>query len=363
MAISAIAVFGMVGLAVDGGRMFIAKNEVQTFCDSAALAAALKLNGTTDGIAAALGAVANSDNAWNLDSKRIAATNSADGTPVYQVDFATSSSGPWVPSPNPAGGYVYSRVRATVPLNLYFIPAVVSKGSSDVSARAIAGQSPVTSLTRGLGPFTAVAADPGSPDFGLIRGNEYDIQWPAYNGERAGCGLATPDRCFVRPPCSGESTASKARVVEHWGASTNGFWGANASSTITQEVLDVIQLQPVSIGSMIMMSSGNMATQAVALDMRVNQDVNLIDNNPETYLRNTNNGRRYIGLPIVLPTSAGTQVLGYGAFLLQSDGNPSQYYTRATGNEPFCAVYAGPYTQGGTIGGGAAGYYVVKLME
>jgi len=41
MAMAAIALIAALGLAVDVGRMFIAKNETQTYCDSAALAAAL----------------------------------------------------------------------------------------------------------------------------------------------------------------------------------------------------------------------------------------------------------------------------------------------------------------------------------
>ena len=80
-------------MAVDLGRMFIAKNETQAYCDAAALAAALALNGASSGITAAQNAVANTKNAWNLDSAYI--TN-------YQVAFATGVGGPWDGNPNPA---------------------------------------------------------------------------------------------------------------------------------------------------------------------------------------------------------------------------------------------------------------------
>src|SRR5438046_725991 len=43
MAVAAVALIGVVGVAVDMGRMFIAKNETQSYCDAAALAAALAL--------------------------------------------------------------------------------------------------------------------------------------------------------------------------------------------------------------------------------------------------------------------------------------------------------------------------------
>ena len=47
MAVAAIALIGVLGLAVDLGHMFISKNETQAYCDSAALAAAAEcLSGT-----------------------------------------------------------------------------------------------------------------------------------------------------------------------------------------------------------------------------------------------------------------------------------------------------------------------------
>ena len=60
MAIVTIALIGALGMAVDVGRAFIAKNEVQTFCDAASMAAVLKMDGTTTGISNAKTAVATS---------------------------------------------------------------------------------------------------------------------------------------------------------------------------------------------------------------------------------------------------------------------------------------------------------------
>ena len=107
MAIAAIALIGVLGLAVDVGRMFIAKNETQTYCDSAALAAALALDGTTTGVSSATAAVTNSANAWNLNTTKVS-------NPT--VTFGTSISGPWLSNPSPADGYNFARVSATVPL-------------------------------------------------------------------------------------------------------------------------------------------------------------------------------------------------------------------------------------------------------
>lgn len=334
MAAAAIALFGALGLAVDVGRMFIAKTETQAFCDSAAMAATLQLNGTMNGITAAQNAVANNLNNWNLDTARI---------PTVQVDFATSAAGPWATNPNSASGYIYARVQATAPVNLFFIPVVVSLQVQNVNSLAVGGQIAQNgSIPQGLGPFSAIGPNPNDPNFGLVVGQQYDIHWPAFNGSRAGCSPSTPDGCFIRPTCSGDSQAAKAEVVTQWGASNHGYWGSNSNNTIAQEVLDVTQLQAVQAGQDITMSSGNKQAEAGNLDTRVNEDGDVTDNDPTAYEdSSTHNGRRLLGLPVVTPTNVGGvadgYVLGYGAFLLISNGNPSDYYGSGNGNDPFCA--------------------------
>jgi Flp pilus assembly protein TadG len=361
MAVIAAALFGAIGLAIDVGHMFVAKTETQAFCDSAALAASLQLDGTSNGIVAAQNAVANSKNFWNFDTAAI--TN-------YTLDFATSATGPWSTNPN-AAGITYARVRATAPVSLFFIPVVVSQQSQNVNSLGVGGQIPYGgALPQGLGPFSAVGPDPTDPtgNFGLIPGGQYDIQWPAYNGSRAGCGPGNPDKCFVRPTCADESKKSKQEVVAQWGASVNGYWGSNNNRTIDQEVLDVIQLQSVDIGSDIVMTNGNKNAEATALDTRVNEDGDIIDNTATAYFTSdTKNLRRLIALPIVTPVLVGGvaegYVLQYGSFLLLSNGSPSNYYASGSGNDPFCAVYVGGYTQGGSSGSGKAGYYQAKLVQ
>src|SRR5262249_10521881 len=158
------------------------------------------LNGTSAGISNAQKAAANTSNAWNLDSTKI--SNS-------QLDFAPSLDGPWDPNPNPAVGITFARVKSTVPAQLYFLPFVVGQTNHDVVAGAIGVQTQVKRWSRGLGLFTVVAPNPAASDFGLVIGNQYDIQWPQYNGAAAGCTLATPDGCFNKPPCTNEPLSSR----------------------------------------------------------------------------------------------------------------------------------------------------------
>src|SRR5947209_13813553 len=104
MALVIVGVFACSGLAIDVGRMFIAKNEAQAFCDASAMAAAGALDGTTTGITRARALVTNSANRWNLGTASF--TNAA-------VTFATTPAGPYLANPTSASGYMYARVTVT----------------------------------------------------------------------------------------------------------------------------------------------------------------------------------------------------------------------------------------------------------
>src|ERR1039457_7212781 len=80
--LSMVVVAGVAGMAIDVGRMCIARNELRSFADSAALSAALQLDGTSDGIARAQAAV----------------TNAAAGPNAFEWDMATKA------TPNTAAG-------------------------------------------------------------------------------------------------------------------------------------------------------------------------------------------------------------------------------------------------------------------
>ncbi len=361
MAIAAIALFGALGIAVDIGRIFIAKNETQAFCDSAALAAALALDGSTAGIANAQAAVSSSTNNWNFGTTKVS-------SPITQ--FAVTAAGPWLANPSPATGFAYARVTGTIALPLYFLPVVVSQSTQTLTSAATAGQIPMTSFPRGMAPYTAVSTNPVGPNFGLIVGAAYDLQWPQYNSSRAGCGPANPDKCFVSPPCSGDPKISKTAVVSNWGSNYRGYWGSNSNSSIEQEILDVIQIAPVAVGTNILplLTSGNKASEAGYLDERASQDVNTSDNTVATYLAANHNARRLIPVPIVNPVDpSNTIVIGYGQFLLLANGpGVSNYYVRNTnGNDPFCAIYAGALNIGslGPGAGGTTGASRVKLVQ
>jgi len=360
-AIVAIALVGVLGVAVDMGRVFIAKNETQTYCDSGALAAALQLDGTSQGITNARAAVSATGNAWNLGTTLV---------PAPTIEFAAAAGGPWAANPASAAGYSYARVTANVDVTTYFAPILTQRTSQTVKSIGVGAQLPLSTLTQGLGPYTAVASDLSSPTFGLVVGSQYDIQWPQYNGTRAGCGAGNPEKCFNQDICTGDQTGARKstlwKVASVWSSSTNGYWGGSANSDIEAEVLNLVQLQPAPLNSTIAMTNGNKNAQASVLDQRANQDGDRTDSTFAAYkLNSLHNGRRLFALPIVDPSgpSAAT-VVGYGLFFLNTNGSSSNYYQQGNGNDGFCAIFAGSYVLGSqSTGVGAVGAYKVQLVQ
>ena len=90
-AVCGAALFGAAGLAFDIGRIYITKSESQGYADAAAVAGALKLDGTSAGLTASDNAVGASINRWGFSTTAFSGTvvdYSADGT----SGWATSGS-------------------------------------------------------------------------------------------------------------------------------------------------------------------------------------------------------------------------------------------------------------------------------
>src|SRR5579864_992608 len=92
MALSSVVLFGCLGLAVDVGRMYIAKNEAQAYADAGALVAALKLDGTSTGVTAAKTAATGLADRWNFMTGTFSGTT---------VEVATATAGPWTDAGSP----------------------------------------------------------------------------------------------------------------------------------------------------------------------------------------------------------------------------------------------------------------------
>jgi uncharacterized membrane protein len=128
-----VVLFGMAGLAIDLGRMYIAKNEAQTYADGAALAAAMQLDGTPSCLTRADAAVSAQLNKWNFSTTTFGGT-----VREYSADGSTG----WAASDTAvAADMRYARVKASVNnVALFFLPITGTATTATVNATAIAGQ-------------------------------------------------------------------------------------------------------------------------------------------------------------------------------------------------------------------------------
>src|SRR5258708_28305856 len=116
---------GMLGLAFDLGRMFIVKNELQTFVDASAIAACRTMDGTKTGVqiahntatAGPLGST--KPNGWNSDVNAI-----SNVTDTYSTSFTGTYDSYATASSPVTNSYRYMNVTANVSLPLYFMAAV-----------------------------------------------------------------------------------------------------------------------------------------------------------------------------------------------------------------------------------------------
>ncbi len=344
-AVSALALVGILGLAVDVGRMFITKSEVQTFADSAAIAAALELDGTSTGLNDARTAAAANLNRWNFSTRAFTGTT---------TEFATAVAGPWVAAPNPATAYRFARVTATANVNLFFLPAVVPTNSTNVKARAVGAQVPKTEFREGLFPFSPYAHSTAPPDFGLFTGSNYTLRWPANPKLGNGSNM-----------CPGDQTSGTLALAQAAGGSERGYIEDASASLIRSTIVDDYQSVTRVVGDLVTMTGGAKQSQLDSLQTRILQDSDSTSTTYSEYLANNRgNSRRIVAVPINdggTPAGSNNRIVGVAAFFLKPTG---QYGNG--GGQAWCAEYVGPWVQGSKkrgVGDGTHGSFVVRLAQ
>ncbi len=188
--------FGMLGLATDVGRMFIYKNELQTFADASALAAITKIDGSQAGVAnaqsvATAGPLGTTrPNGCNFDTIAITNVTSLYGTALGTYDpYSVASS-------NATNTYKFVRVTASSNLPLNFLPVLPGIPlQMTVSASAVAGQQALSSVanTGKIVPFAPDAHNQAdTANFGFTPGVEYSLKWDKNSTTCAGDAGFTP---------------------------------------------------------------------------------------------------------------------------------------------------------------------------
>jgi hypothetical protein len=242
--LSLMLLLGAAGLTFDVGRMYIARNEAQSYCDAAALYAAWKLNGKLDGIAAARAAALATPKQWEFGTRPFDPARTT-------VEFAKTFTGPWDQAPNPADDYIYARVSTSVPLPMYLMPVVTGQFQSTIAARAIAKQVPISGTPNNIFPFAPFWIVPSG---GTTPANS-SPPTPAdpYNMIPARTGQATPYDLqqggiytFRGPSkwkdatsdmCQNDTTAQQYQYRDASGIPERGFiWDTNSMSDIKDAI-------------------------------------------------------------------------------------------------------------------------------
>jgi uncharacterized membrane protein len=134
MSVALLVMLGVMGLAFDFGRIYIARNEAQVFTDAAAMSAASKLDDTGAGLDRARQAVARLPMRWNLGTKSF--------TGVL-VEFSHDRK-TWEQKPQTAAGIGFARVTAPDnQVEITFLRAIGGPDAFTVPAHSVAAAKPV----------------------------------------------------------------------------------------------------------------------------------------------------------------------------------------------------------------------------
>ena len=354
MAAVAFVLCGACGLAFDVGRMYITRNELQAFADSAALAASLRLDGTSTGIDRAKSEVTRMStlDKWNMATRQV---TTAETTVEFGLSTAGAMPTTWQTTPAAPANYSYARVRVSVAMPVYMIAAITGRTSYTVAAKATSGQLPLSGSPIGMFPFTPIAHNNTAPNFGLTAGTKYTLKWPS-SPSLNGC--PNGNNCNI---CQGDQSATWINNANARGASNRGYYGEQTSaSEAYDQVANDAPVAYYSIGQLIPLTGGAKSTVKDALWTRITSDP---DTTSTTFAQYKQQGRtrRIITVPITDPTDS-NRILGFGRFFL----GLASSYQNAQGNDPWCAEYIGPGAPEGSDSTGAspsAGLTRVRLAD
>lgn len=327
-ALWAVALLGVAGVALDGGRLFVTRNEAQAFADAAALAAAQKLDGTAGGLRAARQAAQSNANTWDFGTQAVK---------HVEIDFATSDLPEgWAADPSNPAGYTRVRVTARVDQTLFFAPLFVVKQLQLVRVHAVAEQTRASIFHRGLWPYSVLSfAGQTEPHFGLTPGRLYTIRYTAGKG----CDGDQADAGHLRDGMS------------------RTWWGRNGESVLRERIVAGTQVSGEEVAAGKPLPDVNMPLTggAAFLEERRMQDTDSASANYQSYIAGrAGNGRRVVVLPI--QDARQPVVKGFGMFFLpasQPEGGP------------WCVEYAGQayLPNSRTPGAGEPGAYAIRLVR
>jgi Flp pilus assembly protein TadG len=321
MGVSVVVLLGMLGLALDLGRTFIAKNEAQAFTDAAALAAVSRLNGTSAGVTAAQAAVTNSTNRWNFATQVFSSV-----TTEFSTDTVT-----WTNAAASPAGVKY--VRVTAPNNsvaMSVIRAIPGTPASiPVWARSTAGVLLGTSFGQGVFPFAPIAHDlTDTANYGYHKGDVLTLLWPSSVGSNG------PVK--MNNLCASDQNQTALAAVQAGTTADRGYIQDTSASSIAAAIQDDHMDYTVTLGLPVARNGGVKTTDVYqSLQNRVSQDTLPNTPNYDTYIANHDATplRRVVIVPIINDVVNNVVMMFAYVFL-----PPDQPHNP---NDAKCATYIG----------------------
>ncbi|MDQ6665853.1 MAG: pilus assembly protein TadG-related protein, partial [Acidobacteriota bacterium] len=181
-------IFGMMGFAVDLGRLYLIRGELNQAANAMALAAASKLIGTTAAIDNAntaaqltLDNTLSNGNKYNFGSLQIGQTTgilASDAPDPSYFSAAADAAGPDSAGSGNADGttakYAQANITADAPLTFWALLSLGQMRKTQIAARAVAGVSAPLCTACGIEPFAIAPIDAtDTTDFGFTVGTQY----------------------------------------------------------------------------------------------------------------------------------------------------------------------------------------------
>ncbi len=388
--------FGMMGFAIDLGRLYLVRGELNQAASSMALAAAAKLNGTAvsadDATLAARLTIDGGDgkgNKYNFGSLAIGASGgtlvSEAPDPGYYSAAADAIGEDQNAGASTAGAtdakHVRVNITAEAPLTFWGFLSLGQSRKATIAGRASAGMSAPVCTACGIDPFVIAPIDvDDTVDFGFVAGSLYTLGSQCTGAAPGVLGasvarvpyllidrfddtsLQDESQQLYRIGAQGllpSSTTAKACVTI---ASADGeqIWSVVNGGTLSAAPLACGQVPPAArdvLCGIYTRLDQNVTPPAacsvvtevetLAANYTPDRDVTTLDD----YTLYTGNTRRVMTFPVVDALNAGAAmtVLGFRQFLIQP--NPDDVVTNpADTNGRFIALYIGnkvPLKQGG----------------
>lgn len=342
----------MLGLAFDLGRVFITKNELQTFTDASALAAVYQLDGTQAGVQGAnttatagpLGTT--KPNAYNFDTTTI-----SNVTATYATVFTGSYDSYTTASAASSNHYRFINITATASVPISFLQVIPGVASSyTLTASATAGSQETSSASYGgLEPFMPDAHDTSdTTNWGFTSGVKYTLKWgdgSSGNGNGKGKGNGNGGG-NAQTDCAGDQNWNDPDPTSQHGFVDLGQGNGNSSlrGVIVYGGYPNANSTPSSVSPGLYLGGvpGNRGTSIFSsLAERAAQDTDDTSTTYADYVAGgKGNGRRVITVPIGDPNTwtgngnGSAEVVGFANFFL----DPT--YSGTSGS--ICATYIGP---------------------